>query len=46
MFQNFSSVPLLYCNAGMEIEGTRLKFVIVTYQIIKTNKMKFKLEGS
>jgi hypothetical protein len=46
MLQNFGSFPLFYCNAGMEVEGTRLKLVIVKYQTIKTNKMKFKLEES
>jgi hypothetical protein len=46
MLQNFGSFPLFYCNAGTEVEGTRLKLVIVTYQITKTNKMKFKLKGS
>jgi hypothetical protein len=46
MLQNFGSFPLFYCNAGMEVEGTTLKLVIVMYQTIKTNKMKFKLEVS
>jgi hypothetical protein len=46
ILQNFGSIPLVYCNAGMEVQGTRLKLVIVTFQTIKTNKMKFKLEES
>jgi len=28
---NFGSLPLFYCNAGLEVEGTRLKLVIETY---------------
>jgi hypothetical protein len=45
ILQNFGSFPLFYYNAGMEVEGTRLKLVIVMCQTIKTNKM-FKLEES
>jgi hypothetical protein len=36
MLQNFGSFPLFYCNAGMEVEGTRLQLFIALYQSIKT----------
>jgi hypothetical protein len=38
MLQNFGSFPLFYRNAGIEVEGKRLKLTIVTYQTIKTKK--------
>jgi hypothetical protein len=38
MLQNFGSFPLFYCNAGVEVEDTRLKRDIVTYQTIKTKE--------